>query len=315
MKKYSSVIITGSIGYDVIMDYKDEFINQIQPDKLHKLNLSFVVDKLEKQFGGIATNISYNLSLITKIKIKVLGAIGQDGNQLSDFFKKNKINTSGIILDNKLYSATGSVITDLKDNQIWSYCYGASILGKDIKLFPYLDKKTVMTISASHPKSMMNFQKQAIKFKVDYLYDPGLALGVITKKDLLEGIKHCRWLVENDYEIGLIEKILNISTEKMIKNFNIAIIITLGDKGVTYQDKKNYYNVPAYKVKKVIDPTGAGDAWRGGFLAGILNGKKIIDSLKLGNVMASFAIEKYGTVNHKPSKQEIRKRLKSISNY
>lgn len=309
---YSSIIVTGSIGYDVIMDYPGKFIDQIQPKKLHQLNLSFVVDNLEKQLGGIATNISYNLSLLTRKKVNVIGAVGKDSAELLSFFKKNKINHEGIVKDSATYSATGSVVTDIKDNQIWTYCYGASKLGKNIDLKKYLNKNSLVVISACHPDSMINFQNQTIKLKSDYIYDPGLALGILSKKTLISGIKNCNWLVGNDYEIALILKILNLSINQLIE-WGIKVITTLGEKGVKYQDKNHSYYVSAYKVKKVVDPTGAGDAWRGGFLAGIVEGKSIKESLKLGNVLASFAVEKYGTVNHKPIMVEINKRLKSLN--
>lgn len=310
-KNYSKILVTGSIGYDIIMDYPDKFINQIQPDKLHQLNLSFVVNNLEKQIGGIATNISYNFSLLSKTKPLILGAVGRDWKELFIFFKKNKIETKGILVDNKLFSATGSVITDIVDNQIWTYCYGASKNGKSMKLDKYIEKNLIVIISANHPDTMLNFQAQAIKLKLDYFYDPGLALGVIPKSDLWQGIKCCRWLVGNDYEIALIEKIFNLSVKQLVK-LGIRVITTLGEKGVRYQDKKIRIGIEGYKVKKVVDPTGAGDAWRGGFLAGLIDGRNVVDSLKLGNALASFAVEKYGTINHHPSKKEIEKRANDL---
>jgi len=116
MNKYNSVIVTGSIGYDVIMDFPGKFVDYLQKDKLHQINVSFVVNNLDKQFGGTATNIAYNLSLVTSKKTKIYGSVGKDGGELINFFKKNLINTTGILKDKKIYSSTGSVITDNKDN-------------------------------------------------------------------------------------------------------------------------------------------------------------------------------------------------------
>ena len=321
MNKYNSVIVTGSIGYDVIMDFPGKFVDYLQKDKLHQINVSFVVNNLDKQFGGTATNIAYNLSLVTSKKTKIYGSVGKDGGELINFFKKNLINTTGILKDKKIYSSTGSVITDNKDNQIWGYCYGASIYGKNIKLLNF--GKSIVVISANHPESFLNFQKQSIKNKWSYMHDCGMTLSWIKKEDLLRGIKNCTWLVGNDYEIALMQKMLNLSINQLIE-FGIKVITTLGEKGVMYQSKVGKsvlsgaegsiksIKVNAYKVKKVIDPTGAGDAWRGGFLAGILNGKSEVDCLKLGNALASFAVEKYGTVNHKPKIKEIERRIKLI---
>ena len=121
MNNYRNVYITGSIAYDTIMNFPNKFQDYFHSEKLHQINVSFVVNKLEKQLGGTATNIAYNAALILneKSKIKLLGSIGKDGKDFINFFKKNKADTSGIIVDKVLYTSAGSVITDTKNNQIW----------------------------------------------------------------------------------------------------------------------------------------------------------------------------------------------------
>ncbi len=308
---YSSIIVTGSIAHDVIMDFPGQFIDYFQKDKLHQINVSFVVDKLEKQLGGTATNISYNLSLLTKNKVSIVGSVGKDGRDFINFFKKRKISVNKIVLDKKIFTASGQVITDKKDNQIWGFYYGASEKSGKIKINCVSKKDSFIIISANHPKSFLSFQKQAIKQKIDYMYDPGMVLTWIKKDDLCSGVKHCKYLVGNDYEISMVLKMLDYSTNQLVE-LGINVITTLGEKGVKYQSKEGNYKVEGYKVKNVIDPTGAGDAWRGGFVAGICEGKNIIDSLKLGNALASFAVEHYGTVNHRPTILEINRRVKAI---
>jgi len=313
-KPYSSVIVTGSVAYDEIMDFPGKFVDYFHPERLHQINISFVVNRLERQLGGTASNIAYNTTLLTKKTVTILGAIGKDGNQILRFFNKRRINVDGIIKDKHLYSSCGTVFTDENDNQIWSYYYGAAQKAKTIKLSQRANKNSLLVISANHRDAFLNFQNQAIKEKIDYLYDPGMMITTIPVNKLVEGIMNCRWLIGNDYEIANIFRITKLNQQKLINK--IAIITTLGEKGVKYESKvrKVYkvHKVNAYKVKKVVDPTGAGDAWRGGFVAGLLENKPLIDCLKLGNIMASFAIEKYGTVNHRPTKKEIEKRLKTI---
>jgi adenosine kinase len=316
------------------MDFPGEFKEYFHPEHLHQINVSFVVDKLEKQIGGTATNISYNISKIinnksqitnkyqilnnkikTKQRIMLLGSVGKDGKEFMKFFKKNKIDASGVFVDKKLYTASGSVITDTKNNQIWGFYYGAS------EKIPYIDFKKInketdlLVISANHQNSFLYFQREAIKNKAPYFYDPGMTLTWIKDKDLEEGVINCRYLVGNDYEIGMILKRLNVSINQLIDT-GIRVITTLGENGVEYYDvgakRASPVFVKAFKVKKMVDPTGAGDAWRGGFIAGLLMDYSTENCLKLGNVMASFAIEKYGTVNHRPTKKEIEERMKSI---
>lgn len=203
------------------MDFPGEFKNYFHPEKLHQINISFVVDKLEKQLGGTATNIAYNASLIfnfphfakasrgKQISIKILGSLGKDGKEFINFFKKKNIDVDGIVVDKSLYTSAGSVISDKGDNQIWGFYYGASekISYTDFKM---INKETdLLVISANHKNSFLYFQKEAIKYKIPYLYDPGMTLTWIKDKDLEEGVLNCRYLVGNDYEIAMITKRLN----------------------------------------------------------------------------------------------------------
>jgi len=325
MNTYKNVYVTGSIAYDTIMNFPGEFKNHFHPEKLHQINISFAVDKLEKELGGTATNIAHNVSLLVNPKskgqmTKLLGSVGKDGKEFINFFKKNNIDASGIVVDKKLYTSSGSVITDIKNNQIWGFYYGAS------EKIPYTDFRKInrdtdlLVISANHKNSFLYFQYGAIKHKIDYLYDPGMALTWIKDIDLKEGVMNCKYLVGNDYEIAMITKRIKKSINELT-NYGLRVIKTLGENGVRYYDvgakraspvgNKNFcsVHVDGYKVKKMVDPTGAGDAWRGGFVAGLLMDYSTKDCLKLGNVMASFAIEKYGTVNHRPTLEEINKRM------
>ena len=321
MNNYKNVYITGSIAYDTIMNFPHEFQNYFHPEKLHQINVSFVVDKLEKQLGGTATNIAYNIKranveTLGRSNVFLLGSIGKDGKDFLNFFKKNKIDAEGVIVDKKLYTSAGSVISDTKNNQIWGFYYGAS------EEIPYIDFKKLnketdlLVISANHQNSFLYFQHGAIKNKIPYFYDPGMTLTWIKDKDLKEGVMNCRYLVGNDYEIAMVLKRAG-KTIGQLADSGIRVITTMGEGGVHYQENVGNKNicsllVKAFKVKKMVDPTGAGDAWRGGFIAGLLMGNSTKDCLKLGNVMASFAIEKYGTVNHRPTRKEIEERIKKI---
>ena len=306
MNKYTNVYVTGSIAYDTIMDFPGEFKNYFHPEKLHQINVSFVVKKLEKQLGGTGTNISYNVSQIINknlptfakasvgkqlSKISILGSVGKDGKEFVNFFKKNNIDAGGVIVDKELYTASGSVITDTKNNQIWGFYYGAS------EKIPYIDFKKLnretdlLVISANHKNSFLYFQREAIKNKIPYFYDPGMTLTWIKDNDLEEGVLNCRYLIGNDYEIAMILKRIK-KTVNGLTGLGLKIITTLGEEGVRYEEKSKIQNsklqinlkskiinIPAHKVKKVVDPTGAGDAWRGGFVAGLLITYKTKDCL------------------------------------
>ena len=316
VKKIKTVLISGSIAYDEIMDFPGEFADFFHPEKLHQINVSFVVNKLEKQLGGTATNIAYNLSralnfLYNNTFIKIVSTLGKDGNVFLRFFKKNKIDVNNITKYNNLFTATGKVITDKKDNQIWGFYYGANEKVFDID-FKNIDKdRSLSILSATHKDPFLKTQSKFILNKLSYLYDPGMTLTWIANKDLLQGVMNAKYLIGNDYEIEMILKRIK-KTVNQLTSYGLKVITTLGEEGVRFNGKNNIVNVKGFKIKKVVDPTGAGDAWRGGFVAGLISNLELLDCLKLGNVLASFSIESYGTVNHNPKKSEIGKRLKSL---
>ncbi len=311
MITYSSAIVTGSIAFDEIMDFPGKFADYFHPDRLHQINVSFVVNKLEKQLGGIATNIAYNISLVTEKPVHLLSAIGKDGSPFTDFFKKNKINTDHIIKDKNLFTSTGKVMTDIKDNQIWGYYYGALEKSAKLDLKKTADSNSLVIISATHVKGFLRIQNQSITMGLDYMYDPGMALTWISDRDLRNGIMHSQYLIGNDYEIAQICRRLKTNVLEIV-SLGVSVITTLGEKGVEFRNKKEVYSMKAFKIKKIIDPTGAGDAFRGGFVGGLLEQKSIPDCLKQGNALASFAIEKYGTVNHVISMKQLAERIKKI---
>lgn len=318
------------MAYDDIMVFPHHFKDYFHPEKLHQINVSFAVARLDKHLGGIATNISYALKNTTaylenssskfKFKIYPVGAVGRDGDLLLEFFKKNNIDTSYVLKDEKLYTATGKVITDMNDNQIWGFYYGAcAIVNQNLKLKS--KEEEFWILSATHEKPFTAALRHVMKHKFPYLFDPGMALTWIRDDLLKKGVMNAKYVIGNDYEIAMIEKRLKMSVKEITES-GVAVITTLGEKGVRFQstsneEMKKYPNeqmvVKAVRLRKVVDPTGAGDAWRGGFVGALMAGKQMRDCLVMGNVMASFAVEEVGTVEYEVNVKEIEKRVKQIS--
>lgn len=311
MKTYNAVVIIGSVAYDEIMNFPSLFAKHLHADKLDHINVSFVVDKLEKHLGGTATNIAYNLSLVSEKKKKIIAGVGADNQQFIDFFQSHGIDTTSIIQDPEQYTATGKVITDSKGNQIWGFYYGACVSARDIILSDHMKSDELVILSATHKEPFLKAQKEVIEMGADYLYDPGMSLTFLSNTELYDGVMNATWLVGNEYEINHIEKTLSLSVSSLIEK-GIPVITTLGEKGVQYQDKKNVYQVQACSGIHQVDPTGAGDAWRAGFAGGIIEGMSIFDALCQGNALASFQIEQYGTVNHTPTNNEIKARAREL---
>ncbi len=362
----TKIFISGSMAYDDIMVFPHHFKDYFHPEKLHQINVSFAVSELAKHLGGIATNVSYALrntcdyyvqnpksqtlnpkqtpnskSKINQdgnISIYPVGAVGRDGDLLLDFFKKNSIDSSYVLKDEKLYTATGKVITDMNDNQIWGFYYGACCINPKLETLKtkQMDQNSksqkedqFWIVSATHEKPFTTVLRHVIQNKLPYMFDPGMALTWIRDDLLKKGVLNATYVVGNDYEIAMIEKRLKMSVVEIVKG-GVNVITTLGEKGVKYdevlnEEMKKYPNekinishkthavVKAVRVRKVVDPTGAGDAWRGGFVGALVAGKSIRECLVMGNVMSSFAVQAMGTVEYKAERKEIEKRIKTLN--
>ena len=299
--------VVGSIAYDEIMDFPGQFVDYIHPDKIHQLSVSFGIEKLTKQLGGVATNMAYGLRLVGDMRVLLISGVGQDARDFIEFFKKNNIGTDLLQRDDALYCATGKVITDRHNNQIWGFYYGACELGKNIS-FESIDPKTSLVIlSSTHAEAFTHAQSECVKRHIPYVYDPGMVMTFMDPEVLRKGIEHAHMVIANDYEMAHITKATKSSVEQMLARDTI-VVTTLGEKGVRYQTKKETIELGVVPNLTVVDPTGAGDNFRGGFLGSLGKGSSVKDALAVGSALASFAIETYGTTNHAPTRSEIEKR-------
>ncbi len=298
------LIITGTIAYDYIMDFPGAFSNHILPDQLHKINLSFIVNKFAKRRGGTAGNTSYSLGLL-KIPHTLFSFAGNDFEEYKKALNDVGVDTDCVRIDNTQATATGFAMTDKSDNQIWGYFYGAAENIPKLKLKTVVKKSDLVLIGPSGAAGSLSFVKQCIKENIPYMFDPGFILTQVTDSDLALGVKHAKYIIGNDYEITLIKK--RVPNFKKIVKEKI-IITTLGKKGATILDHGKEIRIKECAVEKPVDPTGAGDAWRSGFLAGIEGGLDLLTCGQMGAVAAAYAVEHYGTQEHSYTKKEFEKR-------
>lgn len=300
------IIVTGTIAYDYIMDFPGRFGDHILPDKIHKINLSFIVNKFERRRGGTAGNVSYTMALLSTPHI-LFSVAGKDFAEYETVFKKLKINLDQVLIDKNNYTSTGFAMTDKKDNQIWGYFYGASEKIKDLRLKKVADKEDLVLIGPSGAEGSMSFVRQAIKLKIPYMFDPGFILTQVVDQDLELGVANCQYLIGNDYEINIIKT--RVKSWKKIFSTK-TIITTLGEKGAIIETPKKTYRISTAKPLRIADPTGAGDAWRGGFLAGLEKGFNLQVCGQMGAVASCYAVENYGSQEHKYSKKEFENRYR-----
>lgn len=302
------ILITGSVAFDFIMDFPGVFADNIDPKKIHILNISFLVDSLKKEKGGTAGNIAYTLSLLKK-PVSILATVGQDFKEYNNFLSQAGVDTKHIKVIKAESTSQAFMVTDKNDNQITAFYPGAMNMADKLRIKTLPKKPLFVLISPTKPEAMVNFASECQKLKIPYLFDPGMQLPRLSRPDLVKGLRGAEILIGNDYEIGLLKSKSGLATREILRNIKV-LITTLGPKGSIIETAKEKIIIPAGKPKKVIDPTGAGDAYRAGFITGFLKDLDLQTCGQMGSIAACFAVENYGTTNHSFSLPQFCKRYK-----
>ena len=309
MKK--NIIVSGSLAYDRIMDFPGYFSDHILPEKIHMLNVSFQVDGLKEKFGGTAGNIAYALSLMGEHPV-ISAAIGHDYHRYFEWFRKNGIATDNIKIVENEFTAGAYITTDKADNQITGFHPGAMKYSASMDFDQLNPKETIVTVSPGNLDDMLSYPRLCKAKGLDYIFDPGQQLPMLDAPNLTHAIDGCRILIANDYELELIKSKTGLQKEALLKLAD-TIIVTQGEAGSLVYTQEDVIKIPAVKPKKAVDPTGAGDAYRGGLISGLAHGKPIQDCAIMGSICASFCVERIGTQDYKFSKEEFDERLNGCS--
>jgi adenosine kinase len=304
------LIITGSIAYDYIMDFPGAFSDHILPEHIHNINLSFIVNKFFKRRGGTAGNVSYTLGLL-QTPHTLFSYAGSDFDEYETAFRNIGIDTSHVKIDKTQYTATAFAMADKKQNQIWGYFNGAAGNNEKLQLKSIAKKTDLVLIGPQGVEGSMSLVKQAIKLGIPYMFDPGFILTQVKNNDLELGLTHAKYIIGNDYEIKLITDRIK-TWEKIF--VDKGVITTLGENGAEIVAKGKKIRIKPVKVTQVASTTGAGDAWRGGFLAGLERGFDLQTAGEMGAVAGSFAVEHHGTQEQTYTKSLFTKRYKDAYN-
>ena len=297
-----SILICGSMAFDTIMVFKDQFENHILPESIHKLSVAFYVPELRKEFGGTAGNIAYNLKLLNEDPI-IMATVGNDFSNYFEWLSQNTINVSHIKEIKSLYTAQAYITTDLSDNQITAFHPGAMVESHQNKI---KDAKNICLaiIAPDGKEGMMNHAAECKALNIPFIFDPGQGLPMFNREELLKFIDDATYIAVNDYEATLLSEKTSLSTEEISKKVE-ALIVTLGVKGsMIYADNKRY-KIDPIKVEGPIDPTGCGDAYRAGLLYGIAKKWDWQSIGRLASVMGAIKIQSQGGQNHRPSRDDI----------
>jgi adenosine kinase len=303
------IYISGSIAYDRIMDFPGKLSDHILPDKIHILNVCFTVNGMVEKFGGTAGNIAYTLSLLKERPV-LIATIGKDFESYFDWLNKNNISEEGIKIIREEFTAGAYIITDKADNQITGFNPGAMKYPSGYSFHNADPKNSISLIAPGNLQDMVEYARICKEKGIDHICDPGQSLTQWEGNALREWLDGSLLLISNDYELELIMKITGMN-KKGLLGLTKIIITTLGEKGSLITSAEFDVAIPAAKVHNVVDPTGAGDAYRAGLLKGIVLGRDIETSAKMGTIAAAFAIERYGTQEHHYTYEDFIARYKS----
>jgi adenosine kinase len=307
-----NALICGSFAFDNIMVFHDRFKNHILPDKVHILNVSFLVPEMRREFGGCAGNIAYNLNLLGGNALP-MGTVGVDFGDYAEWMDKCGIRRDHVIQIDDTFTAQAFVTTDMDDNQITAFHPGAMNFAQENQVSQAADV-SIGIVSPDGRDGMIQHAAQFAEAGIPFIFDPGQGLPMFDGNELLKFIDQATWLTVNDYEWQLIEDRTGLKEQQMAEKLN-ALIVTRGGEGSLIWSGGRRLEVPTAKVSRMEDPTGCGDAYRAGLLYGIMNDMDWETTGRLAALMGAVKIEEHGTQNHNPGPEAIAARFKEDFGY
>ncbi len=300
-------LICGSLAYDNIMVFRDHFKHHILPDKIHILNVSFLVPDMRREFGGCAGNIAYNLHLLGGEPV-IMAAVGDDFAPYQDRLNRFGLDTSHVRHVPGTYTAQAFITTDLDDNQITAFHPGAMNHSHENRVG---DAKNI-GLGIVAPDGRAGMMQHASDFHaagIPFIFDPGQGMPMFNGEELLRFVELADYVTLNDYEAELMQERTGKRLEELATRVK-ALIVTLGAKGSVIYSGGRQIAIPCVPVNNVVDPTGCGDAYRSGLLYGISRGWDWEDTGRLAAFMGALKIASRGAQNHSIGRDELADRLR-----
>lgn len=297
-----SALICGSLAYDTIMVFPERFKDHILPDKVHMLNVSFLVPEMRRQFGGVAGNISYNLKLLGGDPYP-MATVGDDFGPYQRRLESLGISTRYIRHLEGEFTPQAFITTDFDDNQITAFHPGA-MMESQLNKVESANGIKLGIVAPDGREAMLQHSRDFKRLGIPHIFDPGQAMTLFNGDDLKGFISQANWLVANDYEFQLIHERTGLSREQIAEQLE-ALIITRGGEGSTLITKDGEQHIEMVKARAVMDPTGCGDAYRAGLIYGLLNDLDLVTACRIGSVMGALKVAVQGPQNHEPTMDEI----------
>ena len=300
-----TALICGSMAYDAIMVFPDHFKNHILPDKVHMLNVSFMVPEMRREFGGCAGNIAYNLKLLGGDGLP-MATVGKDFEPYARWLDECGISRRYIKVFEEAYTAQAYITTDMDDNQITAFHPGAMGLAHENKVSD-AEGITIGIVSPDGREGMVEHAQEFHELGIPFIFDPGQGLPMFDGDDLRDFLDKATWLAVNDYEAELFQERTGLSPHEMAEHVE-AVFITRGAKGSQIYTAAHEIHIPLATPRAVSDPTGCGDAYRAGLLYGLMNGLDLETTGRIASLMGAIKIEHHGTQNHHFTPDEFKAR-------
>ena len=301
-----NALICGSMAYDTIMVFHDKFNKHILADKLHILNVSFLVPALRREYGGCAGNIAYNLKLLHEEPI-IMATVGHDFEPYAHWLSQHGLSSRYIKVLDDQYTGQAYITTDIDDNQITAYHPGAMSFSH-LNAIPVDSQISIGIVSPDGKQGMQEHAEQFAELGIPFIFDPGQGMPMFDGAELLRFLEIANYATFNDYESELVQERTGLSLEQIAEKVD-ALIITLGSKGSKIYTQGQCLDIPAAQPKQVIDPTGCGDAYRAGLLFGLINDYDWAVTGRIASLMGAIKIEHAGTQNHTFTLPEFKQRF------
>lgn len=289
-------LVCGSLAFDTITDFPGRFAEQILPDQVHILNVSFLVPTLRREYGGCAGNIAYNLNALGGQAV-VLAAVGGDGTGYLAHLSQLGIDVSAVLTDSDSYTAQAMIITDRDNNQITAFHPGAMQSAHQIGL-PAREDIRLAIVGPDGREAMLRHARDLKAAGIPFIFDPGQGLPMFNGEELRAFIAQATWVAVNDYEARMLCERTGLSLAQIADSHLEGLLVTLGAEGCDVWVKGHCTRVAGVKADAVVDPTGCGDAFRGGLLYGLEQGWPLERCAELGNRLGALKIGHRGGQNH-----------------
>ncbi len=295
------IIVTGSIAYDYLMSFPGSFSEHLLPGHLDRVSLSFLVDSMDKRRGGCAPNIAYTLALLGE-RPRLMGTAGQDFDEYRTWLEAAGVDTSLVRQVDGKFTASFFCSTDKDGNQIASFYTGAMAHAGELS-FRAAGGGDLAIIAPNDPGAMVQYAAECRTLGIPYIFDPSQQVARLSGEELRAGVTGAEILICNDYEFAIIAEKTGMGEAEMLGHAR-ALVVTRGERGSSIVLPSGTIDVPAVPPRQIVDPTGVGDAFRGGFMKGMASGAGLEVCGRLGSVAAAFALEHLGGSSHAYTREE-----------